>query len=89
MTTTTNTAIVLCDNEGIKIISYEDISMDFFLIAVSKRIAFSDCSNEDILHIYFKGEEIEYAGWQPGMKFEYKDLDGNTVWVGEFEYWDH
>lgn len=86
----TNTAIVIRDSDGIiKIIAYEEADKNAFFFAVSKHIAFSDCSGEDIMSIYFEGKEIEYAGWQQGMKFEYKDLDGNTVWVGVFEHWDH
>ena len=60
-----------------------------FFTDVSYRIAFDDCSGETVHKIYYKGKEIEYVGWQSGMKFEYKDLDGNTVWVGIFEHWDH
>ena len=60
-----------------------------FFTDISRRIAFDDCTNEAVQKIYYKGNEIEYAGWQPGMKFEYKDLNGNTVWVGVFEHWDH
>ncbi len=65
------------------------IDMDKFLFNVSKRIAFADCSGETVQKIYYKGKEIEYAGWQSGMRFEYKDLNGKTVWVGVFEHWDH
>ena len=60
-----------------------------FFTDVSYRIAFDDCSGETVHKIYFKGKEIQYVGWQSGMKFEYEDLDGNTVWVGVFEHWDH
>lgn len=66
-----------------------DMSDDFFFGKVSKKICFDDLDDETVVKIYFKGKEVEYAGWQPGMKYEYKDLDGNTVWVGYFEEWDH
>lgn len=62
---------------------------DDFFTEVSRSIAFGDCSGETVDKIYYKGKEIKYVGWQQGMKFEYKDLDGNTVWVGVFEHWDH
>lgn len=78
------------DHEGIVMsVFYPHIDTDKFFCEISKRIAFSDCSDEEILNIIWKGKEIEYAGWQPDMRFEYKDLDGNTVWVGQFENWDH
>lgn len=86
----TSTAIVIRDSEGIvKIITYNEVDKSAFFYVVSKHIAFSDCSGEDIISIYFEGKEIKYVGWQRDMKFEYKDLDGETVWVGYFEEWDH
>lgn len=69
--------------------TFSGIDMDKFLYKVSQRIAFDDCSGETVQKIYFKGKELKYVGWQPGMKYEYTDLDGNTVWVGQFEEWDH
>ena len=64
-------------------------NVNAFFTDVSYRIAFDDCSGETVHKIYYKGKEVEYVGWQLGMKYEYKDLDGNTVWVGVFEHWDH
>lgn len=69
--------------------TFGQITEDQFFTKVSKRIAFDDLSNETVQKIYYKGKEVEYAGWQPCMKYEYKDLDGNTVWVGNFPEWDH
>lgn len=60
-----------------------------FFTCVSKRICFDDLDDITVQKIYFHGKEVEYVGWQPCMKFEYKDLNGNTVWVGQFEHWDH
>ena len=70
-------------------VTYERIDTDKFFCEISKRIAFDDLTNEEVTDIYWRGLKIEYAGWQPGMKFEYKDLSGKTVWVGQFEHWDH
>ena len=69
--------------------TYELVDMYKFFHDISNVIAFGDCTNYTITNICFDGKEIEYAGWQQGMRFEYKDLDGNTVWVGVFEHWDH
>ena len=69
--------------------SFKQIGIDKFFTEVSNIIAFGDCTNYTVTSICFDGKEIEYVGWQPGMKFEYKDFDGNTVWVGVFEDWDH
>jgi hypothetical protein len=66
-----------------------DVESNQFFEDVSYRIAFSDCSGDTMQKIYFKGKEVNYVGWQPCMKYEYEDPDGNTVWVGVFPHWDH
>ena len=69
--------------------TFGEIDMDKFFCKVSKRIAFDDVNCETVQKIYFRGKEVEYAGWQPCMKMEYKTLYGETVWVGYFPEWDH
>jgi hypothetical protein len=69
--------------------TYGQITPDQFFTKVSRRICFDDINDETVQKIYLGGKEVVYAGWQPGMKYEYKDLDGNTVWVGYFPEWDH
>lgn len=69
--------------------AFSRISEHQFFTKVSRRIAFDDLDDITVQKIFYKGKEVEYMGWQPGMKYEYKDLDGNTVWVGEFPEWDH
>lgn len=68
---------------------FGQVTDDQFFTKVSKRICFDDLTDETVEKIYFKGKEVFYAGWQHGMKFEYEDANGNTVWVGYFEHWDH
>ena len=78
------------DSEGIAhSVNYEHIDKDKFFYEVSHRIAFDDCTDETVVAIFWEGKEVEYAGWQRGMKFEYKDTDGNTIWVCHFPQWDH
>lgn len=78
------------DGEGILINKfYPHITAHQFFSEISRRIAFSDCSNEEVLIIIWQGKEVEYVGWRPNMVFEYKDLDGNVVWDGKFEHLDH
>ena len=69
--------------------TFGQITIDQFFTKVSKRIAYDDINCETVQKIYYKGKEVEYVGWQPCMKFEYKDLKGNSIWVGYFEEWDH
>lgn len=81
---------IYTDYEGIAhSISFNNIDMDKFFYEVSRRIAFDDCTEETVRKIYYKGKEVFYVGWQPGMRFEYQDLVGNTIWVGDFPNWDH
>lgn len=77
------------DDEGIAhTVVYDKIDMDKFFYEISKRIAFGDCSGEEVTEIYWKGKKIEYLGWQPRMQFEYKDSE-KAIWFGQFENWDH
>ena len=68
---------------------YEHIDIDKFFYEISKRIAFDDCTGELVIAIFWQGRQVEYAGWQPCMRYEYINRNGNTVWVGEFPEWDH
>ena len=77
-----------CDGNAHDII-YGHKDTNYFFRDVSRRICFDDCSGETVEQIFWQGKEVKYVGWQPCMVFEYKDLDGNTVWVGQFENWDH
>jgi hypothetical protein len=77
-----------CDGDAHDIVYGHDDTNEFFR-DVSYKICFDDCTDETVEKIFWQGKEVHYAGWQPGMKFEYKDLDGNTVWIGYFEHWDH
>ena len=64
------------------------IDMDKFFYEVSNIIAFADCTNFTITDIRWRGKKVEYKGWQPNMVFEYT-IDGETIWIGQFENWDH
>ncbi len=77
-----------CDGEY-HTVAFGEITENAFFTKVSYKICFDDCDNSNVHKIFYKGKEVIYAGWQRGMKFEYKDLDGNTVWVGYFPEWDH
>ena len=81
---------IYTDCEGIAhSVTYEHIDTDKFFYEISKRIAFDDLTNETVTDIYWRGMRIEYAGWKPCMKFDYEDRNGNIVWTGTFEDWDH
>ena len=85
-----NTFIIYESHEGItEVMAFEPIDMDKFFHRISKHYAFSDITMEYIKTIFWRGKEVEYVGWQPNMRFEYKDLNGKTVWVGDFPEWNH
>ena len=77
-----------CDGEP-HTVAFGEITEDGFFTKVSYKICFDDLCDENVEKIYYKGKEVFYVGWQPGMKYEFKDLEGNTIWVGYFEDWDH
>ena len=57
---------------------------------VSQIICFSDCSDEHVTKIVYRGREVEYAGWKPGMVYEFCDVEtGEIVWSCSFPHWDH
>ena len=80
---------IYTDYEREEHIVHLQVSMDKFFTEVSKRICFDDINEEHVLHICWQGKPVIYVGWQPGMKYEYHDLKGNTIWCGYFEEWDH
>lgn len=81
---------IYTDEDGkVHDVVYRHDYINEFFADVSKRIAFNDCTGETVQKIFFQGEEVEYAGWQHNMRFEYIDLNYNTIWVGQFEHWDH
>ena len=57
---------------------------------VSKTICFSDCTDERITKIVYKGREVEYTGWEPGMVMNFKNKNtGEFVWGCCHPEWDH
>lgn len=76
-------------NGVVHMVADDGINEDKFFTNISRRIAFDDCTDEEVLSIFWRGQEVEYAGWKPMMLFDYLDADGNVFWSGSFENWDH
>lgn len=74
--------------ENDEYIRYFD-SHEELMNAVVRAIAFSDCSDEDVLDISSGGNIIYYVGWQPGMHYVFKNLDGEVVWDNYYPEYDH
>ena len=57
----------------------------------SQFYAWSDCDDTyEIDEIMCDGQKLEYIGWQPGMLFEFRDIESNQiVYSAAFEHWDH
>lgn len=53
--------------------------------------AFSDCDDTYVVdRIMCNGVELEYAGWQPGMVYEFFETEsGKIVYSNAFPQWDH
>ena len=56
---------------------------------VCKTICFSDCTDERVTKIVYRGREIEYNGWQPGMNMEFVDANRVVRYSGCFPEYDH
>lgn len=68
----------------------DDQYRNLFFRKVAERIAFDDCSDEQVNEIVFDGEPCHYTGWQPGMVIEFaSDITGEIVYSGSFPEWDH
>lgn len=62
-----------------------------FFRRVAAEIAMSDCSEVHVTKIVFNRTAYEYAGWKPGMEFEFLNIDdpdgeSYTTWM---EHLDH
>lgn len=63
---------------------------DKALYDASNMICFGDCSGVSVKRIVICGHEVEYAGWQPGMLYEFIDKETKeTIWSCSFPRWDH
>lgn len=77
-----------CDGEAHSE-AFGQITEDQFFTKVSKKICFDDLDDTTVQRIFYKGREYIYAGWQPGMKYEFLAVEGEDTWVGYFPEWDH
>lgn len=66
-----------------------ELSMNEIFRKISKMIAFSDCTDIEIIDIVIDGKEYYYAGWRPGMEYTFLDKEGKQIWSEYFPEWDH
>lgn len=62
-----------------------------FFRTVAAEIAMSDCSGVHVTKIVYNGVQYRYAGWKPGMEYEFLNVDdpdgeSYTTWM---EHLDH
>lgn len=63
---------------------------DDMMRKICQMICFSDCTEECIDKIVYRGKELEYVGWQPDMVFTFLDKKTKEVaWEGCFPDWSH
>lgn len=73
---------------GFMFFDKESPASSAFIVAAREE-AFSDCSGVSDIVVHHGKHEYRYTGWQPGMVLEFGDNDGNVVFSGCFESWDH
>lgn len=58
---------------------------------VSKVHAFDDCEYEDwnLVVVSAEGHVLHYAGWQPGMRYQWYNENNECVWDCCYPEWDH
>ena len=88
-----NTYIKLRDREtgAIEMRYFEKGDIGALCYKASQIYAWSDCDDTyEIVEIMCDGRKLEYIGWQPGMLFEYRDVEsGEIVASAEHWEWDH
>ena len=88
-----NTYIKLVDRETGEVVMkyFEKGDVGALCYKASQFYAWSDCDDTyRIEEIMCDGRELEYVGWQPGMLFEYRDVEsGEIVASAEHWEWDH
>lgn len=84
---------ILRDREDGEVIvkTYDEDQADVMMRNVSKVICFSDCDDTfEVIKIVYKGREVEYTGWQPGMVMSYEyTATGDEAWSCCVPEWDH
>ena len=83
-----NTYYVVKSNDSIYIITPSK-GINQWFTELAHTLAFSDCSDEEVILIIYEGKEIHYVGWQPDMLYEFADEVGNIIWSNSFPQWDH
>ena len=87
-----NTYIKLVDRETGEVVMkyFEKGDVGALCYKASQIYAWDDCDDTyRIEEIMCDGEPLFYKGWQPGMLFEFYDLNGTIVYSAEFMQWDH
>ena len=62
-----------------------------FFRTVAAEIAMSDCTGVHVTRIVLDGTEYRYAGWKPGMAFEFVNVDNPdeesyTTWLPQYDH---
>ena len=83
-----NTYYVVRSNDSIYTVTPSK-GINQWFTELAHTLAFSDCSDEEVILIIYEGKEIHYVGWQPDMLYEFADETGNIIWSNSFLQWDH
>ena len=83
-----NTYYVVRSNDSIYTVTPSK-GINQWFAELAHTLAFSDCSDEEVILIIYEGKEIHYVGWQPDMLYEFADEAGNIIYSNSFPQWDH
>lgn len=90
MRTINYTSYVVRNGDGFYIVSPDDSKgINAWFAELAHTLAFSDCSDEEVILIIYEGKELHYVGWQPNMLYAFADEAGNIIWSNAFPQWDH
>ena len=88
-----NTYVKLIDRESGEVVMkhFEKGDVGSLCHYAARCYAFSDYDDTyRIDEIMCDGQKLEYVGWQPGMLFEFRNIESNQiVYSAAFEHWDH
>lgn len=82
--------VVYRDNGAVGTMCFDPgTSEDAMFTKVAKMICYADCTGIEVEYIAINDCRYDYAGWQPGMLFEFLDEDGCSYWSQSFPGWEH
>lgn len=82
--------MIIHDSDCTYVVTFDNyISAYAFFRNVSHELSFGDCTGYEVDKIVWNGCEFEYEGWQSGMVFSFRAIDGEKTLSYCFPEFDH